>query len=144
MGNPRRAYLDTNALIAILEKEGDLDQAQRAFVGEIEEGGIEAVTSELTLAECLVKPIADRDEALIRAYLTLLAADSAMIRVTGVSRAVLLEAARIRAGVGVKLPDAIHVASAHLGECKTFISNDKRLASACPMKFELWSEMGQA
>ena len=140
----QRVYLDTNALIAILEKTGDLDEAQRDFVDTIDEGGIEAVTSELTLAECLVKPIADRDEPLIRAYLTLLAADSALMRVAGVSRPVLLEAARIRAGAGVKLPDAIHVASAHLGGCEVFISNDRRLASACPMEFKLWSEMGQA
>ena len=100
----QRVYLDTNALIAILEKTGDLDEAQRDFVETIDEGGIEAVTSELTEAECLVKP----------------------------------------AGAGVKLPDAIHVASAHLGGCEVFISNDRRLASACPMEFKLWSEMGQA
>ena len=142
MAEARRTYLDTNALIAILEKEGDLDQAQRAFVGEIEEGGVEAVTSELTLAECLVKPIAERDEALVRAYLSLLAADSPFLRVSTVSRPVLLEAARIRAGTGVKLPDAIHVATADVSGCEVFVSNDRRLASACPMEFRLWSEMG--
>jgi predicted nucleic acid-binding protein len=137
-----RTYLDTNALIAILEKEGALDERQRAFVNEVDAGDVEGVTSELTLAECLVKPIADRDEALVRAYLSLLGADSAFLRVAGVSRPVLLEAARIRAGTGVKLPDAIHVATAHVSGCAVFVSNDRRLASACPMEFRLWSEMG--
>ncbi|MBU4531027.1 type II toxin-antitoxin system VapC family toxin [Hoeflea sp.] len=142
MAEARRVYLDTNALIAVLEKVGELDGAQTAFVGDIDTGVLEAVTSELTLAECLVKPIADKDEPLIRAYLSLLSADSEIVRVSEVSRAVLLKAARVRAGTGVRLPDAIHIATATLSRCDAFVSNDRRLASASTMDFKLWSEMG--
>lgn len=143
MAEARRIYLDTNALIAVLEKTGELNAAQRKLVGEIDEGELEAVTSELTLAECLVKPIAEKDEPLIRNYLSLLAADSRFLHVSGVSRAVLLEAARIRAGTGVKLPDAIHIATANISQCDAFVSNDRRLASANTMEFKLWSQLGQ-
>lgn len=144
MAEARRIYLDTNALIAVLEKADELDTAQTALVEEIDEGELEAVTSELTLAECLVKPIAEKDEPLIRAYLTLLAADSEFVRVSGVSRSVLLEAARIRAGTGVKLPDAIHIATANISQCDAFVSNDRRLAPANTMEFKLWSQLGQS
>lgn len=143
MAGMRRIYLDTNALISVLEKAGKLDAAQKTLVGEIDKGELEAVTSELTLAECLVKPIAEKDEPLIRAYLSLLAVDSEFVRVSDVSRTVLLEAARIRAGTGVKLPDAIHIATANISQCDAFVSNDRRLASANTMEFKLWSQLGQ-
>ncbi|AKH99723.1 putative nucleic acid-binding protein, contains PIN domain [Hoeflea sp. IMCC20628] len=142
MAKNRRTYLDTNALISILEKADELDSAQEELVKQINDGQLEAVTSELTLAECLVKPITDRDEALIRAYLSLLAAESKFLRVAAISRDIILEAARVRAGTGIKLPDAIHVATAKISQCEVFVSNDRRLATATAMPFELWSEMG--
>ena len=46
-----------------------------------------------------------------------------------VSRSILVAAANLRATFGsqVKLPDAIHLASALEQSCTTFITNDKRL-----------------
>lgn len=143
MATGRRVYLDTNALIGILEKADRLDEAQDRLVGKINDGGLEAVTSELALAECLVKPIANRDEALVQDYMWLLAADSKFLQVKPVTRDVILEAARVRAGAGIKLPDAIHVATANLADCDAFVSNDKRLAAATAMTFKLWSELGK-
>ncbi|PWV99032.1 putative nucleic acid-binding protein [Hoeflea marina] len=143
MANARRVYLDTNALIGILERRSELDGAQEQLVEDITDGEVEAATSELALAECLSKPIADRDEALVRIYLRLLATDSKFVRVVPVSRDVILEAARVRAGTGIKLPDAIHLATARMSRCDAFISNDRRLASASAMPFRLWSEMGK-
>tara|TARA_R110002020_G_scaffold50818_3_gene143858 strand:+ start:5786 stop:6220 length:435 start_codon:yes stop_codon:yes gene_type:complete len=137
-----RVYLDTNALIGILEKAEELNEAQDLLVEEINTGDLEAVTSELALAECLVKPIADRDETLIRDYMWLLATDSKFLRVMPVTRDVILEAARVRAGSGIKLPDAIHLATAKMAGCNAFVSNDRRLATATAMTFKLWSEMG--
>lgn len=142
MAPDSRIYLDTNALIGILERAENLDEAQDRLVGEINDGGLEAVTSELALAECLVKPIADRDETMIRNYMWLLATDSKFLRVIPVTRDVILEAARVRAASGIKLPDAIHLATAKIAACQAFVSNDKRLATATAMTFTLWSEMG--
>lgn len=44
-----------------------------------------------------------------------------------VSRDVLLAAARLRAEIGLKLPDAIHVATAQLTGCDQFLTNDARV-----------------
>jgi predicted nucleic acid-binding protein len=41
-------------------------------------------------------------------------------------RDVLIEAARLRANVNIKLPDAIHAATALLTQCSTFVTNDRR------------------
>ena len=47
--------------------------------------------------------------------------------VVPIDRAVLLEAAQLRAATSLRLPDAIHVATARLTGCSAFISNDARL-----------------
>lgn len=143
MLNVQRIYLDTNALIGILENSDELDRAQELLVQDIGDGKQEAATSELALAECLIKPIADQDEALVRNYLQLLAADSKFLRVVPVTREIILEAARVRAGTRIKLPDAIHVATAKMSHCDAFVSNDKRLASAATIPFRLWNQLDQ-
>ena len=143
MEEARRLYLDTNALIAIVEKEGELSAAQAELVEEIDAGKVRATTSELALAECLVKPLAERDETLVRSYLTLLGGEGDLVTMIPVTRDVILEAAKVRAGSRVKLPDAIHLASARMSGCAEFVSNDRRLKGATPT-FRLWSELGQS
>ncbi len=64
-----------------------------------------AVTSELTLAEALVKPLLDRHAERQAAYLQVLQ-PSTSLHMAPVSRDVLLAAARLRAETGLKLPDA--------------------------------------
>lgn len=135
-----RHYLDTNAIIGMVEKAGEMSSGQRSLVLGIADGELEAETSELTLAESLVKPMADRDTALVERYLRVLAPDSG-IEVRAVSREVLVQAARIRAEKRVKLPDAIHLATAQASGCDRFVSNDGRLAKAWPNEFVLWGEI---
>lgn len=43
-----------------------------------------------------------------------------------IERSILTEAAAIRARTKLKLPDAIHAASAIASECTTFLTNDKQ------------------
>lgn len=50
-----------------------------------------------------------------------------MLEVVPVSRDVLIEAARLRAVANLRLPDAIHGATATLTGCETFLTNDRRL-----------------
>ena len=45
--------------------------------------------------------------------------------VVPVTRDILRDAAHVRGELGMKLPDAIHVATARERECKVFITNDK-------------------
>ncbi|MCB1441367.1 MAG: PIN domain-containing protein, partial [Nitratireductor sp.] len=97
-------------------------------------------TSELTLAESLVKPMADRDAELAERYFRVLAPQSG-IEVREVSREVLILAARIRAEKRVKLPDAIHLATAQATGCDRFVSNDGGLAKAWPKEFMRWGEL---
>jgi predicted nucleic acid-binding protein len=94
--------------------------------GLIETGEVAAVTSELTLAEVLVKPIEAGRTDLARAYEEMIA-PSAWLSVVAVERAILVHAARLGPEFGLKLADAIHVASAVAAGCHVFLSDDRRL-----------------
>ena len=52
---------------------------------------------------------------------------SAWLAMVPVSRTILIDAARLRANSGLRLPDAIHVATAVAAGCPIFLSNDRRL-----------------
>jgi predicted nucleic acid-binding protein len=84
---------------------------------------IEALTSELTLAEVLVKPFRERNVAWQRTYQEVLQ-PSVNLRLLPVSRAILIAAAQVRAQFPIKLPDAIHAATAQQVSCGSFLTND--------------------
>lgn len=44
-----------------------------------------------------------------------------------VDRSILVAAARLRAQLTLRLPDAIHVATALAADCELFVSNDRRV-----------------
>jgi predicted nucleic acid-binding protein len=122
----RRAYFDAN--IFIYAVEGSAEHA--AFLDELfdafDHGDTVAVTSELTLAEVLAKPLATGREDVAHTYEAMVA-PSAWLSVVPVERSILLRAARLGPELGLKLPDAIHVATAEAGGRAAFLSNDRRM-----------------
>ena len=132
-------YLDTNVLIALVEPVAPLTPNQRLFVEQLDAGALFAVTSEIALAECLVKPLADDVAHTVRAYYALFAAQSWLMAMP-VSRAILIESAALRATHRMGLPDAIHVASARLVEASTFVTDDRRLPVPALEKAS-WSDL---
>ena len=140
MARPSRFYIDTNVAIAIIEASGSLTPGQTAFIGDVDKNRIDAVTSELTLAECLVKPMADRNAGRVAAYLAFLDGRT-LLSVLPVSRPILVEAARLRAETGIKLPDAIHVATASAANCDVFLTNDRRMKTS-NITIQQWDRMG--
>jgi predicted nucleic acid-binding protein len=121
-----RVYMGTNTLIRAMERT-DAGAGETARLIELAgRGKLELVTSELTLSELLVGPIARGDAVLERAYLDLLI-DQALIELAPLSRAILIEAAHIRAESSAPLADCLHVASARLSGCGLIVSYDRRL-----------------
>ncbi len=124
-----RIYLDTNVWIYALEGFESFSRPLAELFARIDEGELAAVTSELTLAEVLVKPFQSNRQELERIYLDNLQT-SATLTVAPVSREVLMSAARLRAQYPpLKLPDAIHAATALAHDAHTFITNDARFGS---------------
>jgi len=124
LGSP--LYLDTNVFVYALEGFERFRSILGELFREVQDGRIKAVTSELTLAEVLVKPLADGKMEVCAAYGAAIQ-DSEGLEVAPVTREVLIEAAGIRARMGVRLPDAIHEATAILSGCRSFLTNDRNI-----------------
>jgi predicted nucleic acid-binding protein len=133
-------YLDTNVVISVVEAVGRLAETQTRFIAGIDGTSIAALTSELTLAECLVKPFADKNAAAVEAYLLFLNGRR-NLPVVPINRHILTVAARLRTELGVKLPDAIHIATAEAAECTVFLTNDRGIRLPEGMKLKLWNEI---
>ncbi|MCY0095938.1 type II toxin-antitoxin system VapC family toxin [Hoeflea ulvae] len=124
MKNGDHVYLDSNIVITILEHTAPLNHSQERFINALETGQLTGVSSHLTLAECLVKPMRESNEPAIEAVLQFLEHQE-HVDLLPVSRDILVKAAGLRAVAGTKLPDAIHLASAVAAGCQTFLSDDK-------------------
>ena len=126
-------YLDTNVFIAAVE--GDRDEIRsaiwRLFAASELRGGVLA-TSELSIAELLVKPLEMELAAVVQSYSDLLT-DGHGLTVVPVDRDVLIRAAHIRKDDrAIKLPDAIHLATADRTESSVILTDDKRLSAKRP------------
>jgi predicted nucleic acid-binding protein len=120
-------YLDANVFIYALEAYPEFIPAITELFSLIDSGKLYAVTSQLTLAETLVKPFRDSNIHLQQAYQASLQ-NSDFLHVIEINLTLLIEAARLRASHSqLRLPDAIHLATAYAHHCGTLVTNDKRL-----------------
>ena len=118
-----RIYLDANVWIYALEGYA---AALTALFARIDACELTAITSEFTLAEVLVKPFADANLALQQLYAETLQARLAL-RIVPITRDILIAAARLRAQhPTLKMPDALHAATALADGAQYFVSNDAR------------------
>ena len=123
--------IDTNCFVYLL----DLNRGPRArwLETQVFEPLVahhrRAVTSTLSVSELLVRPYAekhpDRAAALRHALETLPG-----LSILAVTAEIADAAARLRAGSGMRLPDAIQLATARAGGAEAFLTNDRSLAGS--------------
>lgn len=119
-------YLDANVFIYHVEGHPRYQAELQKLFEAIRSGVLTAVTSRLSLAEVLVDPLRTGD-IVRQAAFELALRDQAHFRVAPVDP-VLREAAYVRSRItSIKLPDAIHVATAQRARCTSFVTNDRRL-----------------
>jgi predicted nucleic acid-binding protein len=139
MSSIERIYLDTNIFISAFEK-GEMGGSLLSDLFTVPRNPLRNlfVTSELTLSELLVVPYRNGDADLVEGYATLVRTN-AWLDVIAVDRVVLVQASKLRSERrGLKLPDAIHLATALKAECSHLLTEDKGLevaiaASALPL-----------
>ena len=97
--------------------------------------GCATVIDSLTIAELLVKPLRELRSAEVMETRHAIE-QMPRLSVLPIDTALAVEAARIRATTGLKLPDAVHLAAAVAGGAQAFLTNDagfKRASAFLPV-----------
>lgn len=125
-----RLYPDANFFIEAIEGAGAVREACLGLLdlGEADPGLL--VTSHLTPSEVLVHPLRERADELAQIYKNLIA-DSGRLADSDPDRTIFVDAASVRSvQQTIKLPDAIHLATARALKCSHLVSGDGKLRSA--------------
>ena len=128
--NGHKVYLDANTVIYALEGFAKYANLRSGLLDPLDDGEFIAVTSEITLVETVIGPRKDgkpKDEAMFRGFLT----PSPSFLIEPITTAVLEKVIDLRAQYGLKIPDAIHLATGILAGCDLFVTAD-----------EAWSKIG--
>ena len=110
MGFAMTLFLDSNVLIYLIEGDAALVSQVQHSIQKLLASHSKAIiaVSALTLLECRVAPMRNRDTSLLQLYNDFFSTDS--LHIVDLSRNVLEIATIIRANFGVKTPDAIQAA----------------------------------
>lgn len=128
MDSIRRLYVDSNIFIYVFESEDQrAEQLREIFSIEPKGDTRFLATSELTLAEAVTGAYPKSDESLIEIYGNWTVSNT-YLEVGPIQRDILWGAAILRSNHdALKLPDAIHLATAFAFNCSHFLTGDKRL-----------------
>jgi predicted nucleic acid-binding protein len=130
---PGPVALDTQVFIYFIEEEKRFLPLVKPVFETIDHGDLAGVTSGLSLMEVLVVPYRSGNSALADRYESLLT-NSRGLRFIEVDRRLLKAAAQLRAAFKLKPPDAIQVAAALVGNCSSFLTNDRRIPAVPGLK----------
>ncbi|WP_165216177.1 type II toxin-antitoxin system VapC family toxin [Affinirhizobium pseudoryzae] len=125
----RKIYLDTNVLISFGDGNSDAGRILPQVISRQPLGAAPLfVTSRLTFTELMVKPLRDQDRAMASIYMSW-SLSSSWLRVCDVDQNVLDLAPLLRVKQPrLKLPDAIHLATAITERCPELLTADKAFA----------------
>ncbi len=115
-------YLDTNCFIYSVERIEPFRALLEPVWREARDARFEIISSEIIVAENLVKPLREGDEVVETLLRSLFNAQE--VTLIPATREIWEGAARLRAETGLKLPDALHAATAIAANCALFVTND--------------------
>lgn len=118
--------LDTMCFIYHFEANPKYIAFTNALFNLVEEGKLRATTSTLTLAEILIKPIEQGNKAAVDDYKYALTNFPNLV-LCDINAEIAAEAAHLKAGYGIRLPDALQVATSITQGARAFITNDQNL-----------------
>lgn len=132
-------YVDTAPVIYTVERHPDYFALLDPLWAASESGQILVVSSEMILLETLTGALKRNDPRLIADYERVLTASE--LNLIPISSALLRDAARLRASINIKTPDAIHAATAVASGCDLLITNDKDLKRVMALNVIVLSEI---
>jgi predicted nucleic acid-binding protein len=131
--------VDTAPLIYFIEDVMPYADLLHPVFDRLERHALAAVTSTITLAEILTKPLADKNFTLVDEIKFTLKTFSTLSMVV-IDDKLAEVAALVRARHAIRLPDALQMAAAIQGEATLFITNDKRLKNVDGIEVLVLSE----
>ena len=120
----RRVLIDSSVWIYHFEQHAEFAAAAGRVVQSLEEGHFRGIVSELTLLELAVRPLQLGRQDVADAYEILLSYFP-NVQLEPVSRAVLLDAASLRARYRLRTPDAILAATGIRSAATAAVTSDQ-------------------
>lgn len=121
-----RLFLDTAPVVYYVEENAQYLARVDVVFERVDTGGLIAVTSPVTLAECLVIPIRKAQFELQQTFTDLIVAGN-HVAFSVIDQPVARQAAELRARYNVRLPDSLQLAVALNAGCDAFLTNDRDL-----------------
>lgn len=118
--------LDTNAIIYFFDGTPNLIDLMLALFELVEQGRLKVTLSVINEAELLVKPYRENNSAAIEAVNFFLE-EFPNLKISLLNREISRQAAKIRAESGLRLPDAMILATAINNNCDLLLGNDSGL-----------------
>ena len=115
--------LDTNAIIYFLDGTPNFINLMMAFFELVERDHLKITLSVINEAELLVKPYRESNSAALEA-ITFFLEEFPNLSIISLSREIGQQAAKIRAESGLRLPDAMILATAISNHCDLLLGND--------------------
>jgi predicted nucleic acid-binding protein len=135
-----RLFLDSAPVIYAVEKHPRYVDLVRVALKRLDAGALSAVTSPVTLAECLIAPYRLGRADVSQTFVDLVVYGSNVTFVT-IDQAVAEKAAELRARYNLLLPDSFQVAVAMLVGCDGFLTNDAALKRVTEMDVLVLDEL---
>lgn len=121
-----RLFLDTAPVIYYVERHPRYAAVVDDIFDRFDTGALAAVTSPVTLAECLVVPCRLGQASVRQGFVDLIVHGPSGTFVS-LGETVACRAAELRAAYGVSLTDALQIAAALAASCDAFLTNDTGL-----------------
>lgn len=118
-----KVFLDTAPLIYLVEKNERYWSATQSVFGRIDAGALRAVTSAISLAECLVLPYRKGRPELVQVFTDLIV-NGENTDFVSIDQEMASKAAEFRARYNLLLSDAFQAAAAFTTGCDLLLTND--------------------
>ena len=115
-------YIDASSLIYSVERVEPYRTLLEPMWQQAQDGNLSIVSSPVLVTEVLVKPLQAGNTEIEMQYRELFASNA--VRLLDAPYAVFEDTASLRARTGLKIPDALHAATALRAGCALFITND--------------------
>lgn len=126
LSSTTQLFLDTAPVIYFVEQHPRYLPLLEPLFQRLDAGELTAITSPITLAECLVLPLRQEEQTAVQIFIDLIV-DGPSTHFHPIGQSTGKVAARLRAQHNLTLPDALQVAVALDAGCDAFLTNDATL-----------------